>query len=101
MRTVPGVASKLALRDPGPAGTAGVDSSVDSASAELLLETPGFFFLCSALWMDAPSDGRLASWWKTFLFLMMAYTRLQLPVWQSSVGVAWNLHWTSQVVVVF
>lgn len=30
--------------------------------------------------MDAVSAGKLASWWKMFLFRMMEYTRLQLPV---------------------
>lgn len=79
---VPGVASKLAFRVPGSAGTAGLEPSMDSFSAELVLEIPDFFsfFLCRAFWIDGASEGRLASWWKTFRLRMMAYTRLQLPV---------------------
>lgn len=75
----PGVASKLALSVPGSAGTAGLKPSMDSETMELDLEVPNFFFLCRAFWMDAMSHGRLANWWKTLLFRMMAYTTLQLP----------------------
>lgn len=74
------MASKLVFRVPGSAGTAGLEPSMDSVSTmELVRDTPDFFFLCSAFWMDAVSDGRLASWWKTLRFRMMAYTRLELP----------------------
>ena len=74
------MASRLVFRVPGSAGTAGLEPSMDSGSAmELARDTPDFFFFCRAFWMDAVSDGRLASWWKTFRFLMMAYTRLELP----------------------
>lgn len=70
---VPGVASKLALRVPGSAGTAGLEPSMDLFSTEFILEIPGFFFFfCSARWMDSASDARLARWWKTFLLRMMA-----------------------------
>lgn len=74
------MASRLALSVPGSAGTAGLEPSMDTVSMEFVLEIPDFFFLCRAFWIDAMSDGRLASWWKTFLFRMMAYTRLQFPV---------------------
>lgn len=74
------MASKLALSLPGSAGTAGLEPSMDSGIIELDLETPDFFFLCRAFWIDTVSDGRLANWWKTLRFRMMAYTRLQLPV---------------------
>lgn len=79
MNSIPGVASKLALRVPGFAGTAGLEPTVDSWEMDLDLETPDFLFLCTAFWMDAMSDGRLAKWWKTLRFRMMAYTRLKLP----------------------
>lgn len=45
---IPGVASKLVLRVPGSAGTAGLEPSMDSYSVELVLEIPDFFFLCRA-----------------------------------------------------
>lgn len=80
---LPGVASKLALRVPGSAGPAGLEPSMDS-SAALVPETPDFFLLWEAFWMDAASVGRLASWWKTFLLRMMAYTRLEFPVGDTS-----------------
>lgn len=79
MNSIPGVASKLALRVPGFGGTAGLEPTVDSWDMDLDLETPDLLFLCRAFWMDAMSDGRLAKWWKTLRFRMMAYTRLKLP----------------------
>ncbi len=86
---LPGVASKLALSVPGSAGTAGLEPSMDLVSMELVLEIPDFFFFCRAFWIDAVSDGRLASWWKTFRFRMIVYTRLQLPDGRFFVSWGW------------
>lgn len=80
MNLRPGVASKLALSVPGSAGAAGLEPSMGSGVIQLDLDTPDFFFLCRAFWMEPISNGRLASWWKTLRFRMIAYTRLQLPV---------------------
>lgn len=100
MEPLPGMATRLALRVPGSAGTAGCEPSMDTVSWELVREmTSGdFLFLCRAFWMEAASAGRLANWWNTLRLRMMAYTRLQFPgsrgagvcrcvhVWQRSNG---------------
>lgn len=76
----PGVASKLALNILESAATGTLELSAVSDVTETDLEMPDFLFFCRTFWMDAVSDGRLASWWKTLRFRMMAYTRLELPV---------------------
>lgn len=75
------MATRLAFSVPGSAGTAGLDPSMDTVSWELVRDIAfgDFLFLCKAFWMVAGSEGRLASWWKTLRFRMMAYTKLQLP----------------------
>lgn len=78
----PGVASKLALNILESAAPGTLELSAVSEVTEMDLEMPDFLFFCRAFWMDAVSDGRLANWWKTLRFRMMAYTRLELPVRQ-------------------
>ncbi len=69
------------LQSAGSAGTAGREPSMDTVSCELVREIASgdFLFLCKAFWMVLGSEVRLASWWKTLRFRMMAYTKLQLP----------------------
>lgn len=78
----PGVASKLASNILESAAAGALELSAVSEETETDLEMRDFLFFCRAFWMDAVSDGRLASWWKTLRFRMMAYTRLELPVRQ-------------------
>lgn len=80
--SIPGVASKLALNILDSDAAGALELSDGSDVTELDLEIPDLLFFCRAFWMDAVSDGRLASWWKTLRFRMMAYTRLELPVRQ-------------------
>ena len=72
--TGPGVATRLVLRVPGSAGTAGRDPSMEAPSCEPARDkgSGGRRRRCSALWMAGGSVGRLASWWKTLRFRMMA-----------------------------
>lgn len=75
------MASKLALRPPVLAGATGLEpvEEKEEEDRDLDRETPDFFLLCRAFWMDDMSEGRLARWWKVLRFRMMAYTRLKLP----------------------
>lgn len=72
--TGPGVATRLVLRVPGSAGAAGWDPSMEAPSCEPARDkgSGGRRRRCSALWMAGGSVGRLASWWKTLRFRMMA-----------------------------
>lgn len=73
-RARPGVATRLVLRVPGSAGTAGREPSMEAPSCEPVRDkgSGARRRRCSALWMAGGSVGRLASWWKTLRFRMMA-----------------------------
>lgn len=84
----PGVATKLVLRVPGSAGAAGREPSMEVPSCEPLRDrgSGARRRRCRAFWMAGGSAGRLASWWKTLRFRMMAYTRLELPAGRESLA---------------
>lgn len=61
---IPGIATRLAFRVPGSAGTAGREPSMETVSWEFVREIKSgdFFFFCKAFWIEAGSEARLASW---------------------------------------
>lgn len=87
-----GVAASVVLSVPGSASIAGVAPSIMGRSFPLSgVSCTNFLpLLLRALAMVECSVGKFASWWNTFLFLMIVYTRLLLPKIQIDI---WMCSW--------